>query len=54
MGFLNNAIYSNNNIYYIANKIVLDSGDSRKKIKTNGTRATKFRQRNISQTRNNI
>ena len=44
----------NNNIYYIANKIVLDSGDSRKKIKTNGTRATKFRQRNISQTWGNI
>ena len=50
----NNAIYSNNNIYYIANKIVLDSGDSRIKIKTNGTRATKFRQRNISQKWGNI
>ena len=39
----NNVIYSNNNIYIIANKIILDSGDSGKKIKPNGARATKTR-----------
>ena len=50
----NNVIYSNNNIYIIANKIILDSGDSGEKIKPNGARATKTRQRNISQTWDNI
>lgn len=39
----NHAVHSDNNICFITNKIILDSSNSRKKIKPNGARTTKFR-----------